>query len=591
MRVAFVGHPHHAKTGSARFMLDALRRLANVDEHVAGPAPGRPRADLAAVVHGRHDAVVVWQVEWAALRLVEAGLPNVTFFPMYDSCRDHPDSFWRRLAPSKVVSFSSVLAGRLQRLGVRVRHARYWPEVPPERVSPGPELAGYFWRRSREVSWETIRTLIGRTPFRRFTLHDAPDPGEAPLPAPPPDEAARVHLRRTEWHADRADARADLLAHDVYFAPRLHEGIGMSFLEAMALGFLVVAPDRPTMNEYVVSGVNGLLYDPDAPAPLDLGRARELGTRARQSVAAGREQWCRELPALLDFVATPARAAEIRAPLFSVAAPPAGARRAAPRAPAAAVAPRVSVIVAGDAPLEGVEATLASVDAQEGLPLERTVLAGGALAPALAAARGAYLQLLSPGEVLPSSDALAAALRGAPAEVDLVVGHTVLRDALGCEELRPAADPAAAYAALRRGALGWTWIERLPTSGAILWRRDLLLAVGVDLSAPLAWEDALLRAVGAGARVHHALRVLAVRPTRPHAVRTRRAALRAWRALAVRHTERPGPVEDTFARMELEAAYRELDGVRALDLLLSLPRVPGAFRALKRRVRTRRALG
>ena len=34
----------------------------------------------------------------------------------------------------------------------------------------------------------------------------------------------------------------------------------------MALGLLVVAPDRPTMNEYLVSGENGLLYDPAHPS-------------------------------------------------------------------------------------------------------------------------------------------------------------------------------------------------------------------------------------------------------------------------------------------------------------------------------------
>lgn len=589
MRLAFVGHPHHAQTGSARFMIDALRRLGSVEEYVAGAAPGG--ADLAGVVRGGHDAVVVWQVEEAALRLVEAGLPNVTFFPMYDSCREHPDSYWRRLAPSKVVSFSSVLGARLQRLGVRVRCVRYWPEVPAERVVPGPELAGYFWQRRRELSWETIRTLVAHAPFRRFTLHDAPDPGEGPLPGPAPDEAARVHLRRTTWHADRAAARAELLSHDVYFAPRVYEGIGMSFLEAMAMGLLVVAPDRPTMNEYVVSGVNGILYDPAIPAPLDLGRARELGDRARRSAEVGRARWCRALPALLDFVATPARETPIRAPLLSFE--PRASPRAAASSPRARRTsrrePAVTLFVLGDAPAERVEATLASIDAQDGPPVERTVLTDrGALAPALAAARGAYVQLLSPGELLASRDALSAALGAGAAGEELVVGHTILRDELGREELRPAGDPVLAYAALRRGELGWTWIERLPTPGAILWGRDLLRRIGVPVRArPLPWEDALLRALREGVRVHHSLEALVVRPSRPHAVRARRAALRAWRALALRHTERAGVVEAAIARMAHEAARRALDDVPALDLILSLARVPGAFRELKRRVRTR----
>ena len=53
----------------------------------------------------------------------------------------------------------------------------------------------------------------------------------------------------------------------IYFAPRLYEGIGISFLEAMAMGKAVVAPDNPTMNEYVTHNVNGFLYKPGGPAP------------------------------------------------------------------------------------------------------------------------------------------------------------------------------------------------------------------------------------------------------------------------------------------------------------------------------------
>lgn len=47
----------------------------------------------------------------------------------------------------------------------------------------------------------------------------------------------------------------------LYFAPRKYEGIGMSFLEAMASGRCVIAPDYPTMNEYIKNGETGYLYN------------------------------------------------------------------------------------------------------------------------------------------------------------------------------------------------------------------------------------------------------------------------------------------------------------------------------------------
>ena len=89
--------------------------------------------------------------------------------------------------------------------------------------------------------------------------------------------------------------------------PRPAEGIGHSFIEAMALGHCVVAADRPTMNEYIRDGVNGLLYDPDRPRSLDFSRSRELGLAARASSAAGRKAWLDALPDIRRFLEEPAR--------------------------------------------------------------------------------------------------------------------------------------------------------------------------------------------------------------------------------------------------------------------------------------------
>jgi hypothetical protein len=69
----------------------------------------------------------------------------------------------------------------------------------------------------------------------------------------------------------------------------------------MALGLCVVAPDFPTMNEYVVHGETGLLYDPDRPEPLDFSGADQLGCQARQSALEGRVRWEASTEAILAF--------------------------------------------------------------------------------------------------------------------------------------------------------------------------------------------------------------------------------------------------------------------------------------------------
>ena len=107
------------------------------------------------------------------------------------------------------------------------------------------------------------------------------------------------------WFKDKQDFLDVLGNANVFFAPRLAEGIGQSFLEAMARGQCVVAPDNGTMNEYILHGVNGLLYDPEHPAPLDFSRFAILGEAARQSVAAGYDRWLAAEDRLEEFILTP----------------------------------------------------------------------------------------------------------------------------------------------------------------------------------------------------------------------------------------------------------------------------------------------
>jgi glycosyltransferase involved in cell wall biosynthesis len=76
----------------------------------------------------------------------------------------------------------------------------------------------------------------------------------------------------------------------------------MSFVEAMAQGKFIVAPDHPTMNEYIVHGVNGLLYNPGDPRPLVFPSADALTEPVRRCATEGYSRWCDQRAELLDFI-------------------------------------------------------------------------------------------------------------------------------------------------------------------------------------------------------------------------------------------------------------------------------------------------
>jgi glycosyltransferase involved in cell wall biosynthesis len=240
--------------------------------------------------------------------------PNVVYIPMFDqfglfrNAFGDLSAFWRPFRGSKVLSFSTFVHAWAVGHGIASYFARYYPEVPQDRR--GAEgLHGFFWlRRELELGWTHVRTLIGTTAFETFHLHLAGDPGFPPVQSPPDGDLSSYNVTISTWFEDRSDFDEVLRRANVYFAPRLSEGIGQSFLEAMARGQCVVAPDGPTMNEYIVHGVNGLLYDLRYPQALDFSDVARLGREAQRGILAGRARWVAGEKALVDFIVTPSAA-------------------------------------------------------------------------------------------------------------------------------------------------------------------------------------------------------------------------------------------------------------------------------------------
>jgi len=85
----------------------------------------------------------------------------------------------------------------------------------------------------------------------------------------------------------------------------------MSFLEAMAMGKCVIAPNVGTMNEYIISGINGVLYDIDSDnnvkiipeaLSLDYDSIQTMGQNARKSIELGYQYWLSKEKELVEFI-------------------------------------------------------------------------------------------------------------------------------------------------------------------------------------------------------------------------------------------------------------------------------------------------
>jgi glycosyltransferase involved in cell wall biosynthesis len=536
MRIAFIGHAYHQKTRSSRFLIDLLEQHATVDLLFGEPGSSASWSWAAAFDENAYDAIIVFQLH-EAFDLLSGRHPNVTFVPMYDAMFWAGEFYWTSaFNKAKIACFSWTLRQEVMRHGAVHAGFQYYPDPAGyPLVDDFSTLHGFFWYRTLEITPAHVFRLCRGTQFERFTVHDAPDPGQAAeggWTAPPNIGALDV----TRWSADRNAYAASLRDANVFFAPRLLEGIGMSVLEAMASGMCVASPDTPTMNEYISNGTNGLLYVRERATPLDFADARRIGARARESIARGHQRWLTSIPALLDFITTPT--AIVRAGARTLI--PVRNRFETDPPPAPAGRPLVSVVtVCRNAEAE-LEATITNVLGQTGCDFEYVVVDGDstdgtldiihrhadriaawrstqdngpydAMNAALELVRGEWVLFMNAGDSFASEDALQRMFAHVPAGTDVVYGHHIYRREDHTEELRHAAEFETTWSRLQRGDLWFDWLSGIPCHQATAIRRDLLAQLRFDPRYQIAADhDVMFRARAGGARFFNCDEVIAI---------------------------------------------------------------------------------
>jgi len=314
-RIAYLDHSFHRTTQSNSFLVEVLQRHGHTvdmfwDDAWKGGTP------VAWSEVQSHDVVILFQSYSMPgdSRYFRKAHPNVVYIPMLDQFGFwqgpiyNLSDFWEPFQGSKVLSFSNAVHCMVTGFGIVSHFARYYQPLPAL-AAPREGLHGFFWlRREEQLPWRVIRKLIENTTFDSFHIHLAVDPGTPAPELPSAEDIARHHITTSTWFEDRRDLERLMARANVYFAPRLEEGIGQSFLEAMGRGQCVVAPNLGTMNEYLIPGLNGLLYEAHDPQPLDFSEARKLGMQAREGVVAGRIEWEKAEAELVRFIVTPSEA-------------------------------------------------------------------------------------------------------------------------------------------------------------------------------------------------------------------------------------------------------------------------------------------
>lgn len=295
-RILYVGHSYHSKTKSTSFLIELLRERFEVEVIWDDSWNGGVYPDLSHV-DSTYFAVVFFQSRPPVGVLDALPIHNILLIPMYDSTIRDP-AYWFPYRHCKFVNFSRTLHHEMESWGMTSLPVQYFP--PPRTFRPGDPQSVFFWQRTSLLHISLVEVLCGNQ-VRRLFLHKALDPGHE-FRVPTQEQVEKYSISVSSWFPNREDLDELLGRCALYVAPREAEGIGMSFLEAMASGKAVLAANRPTMSEYIVDGFNGYLYDLDDPVEIELSQLRKVQERAHQSIAEGWPRWLNDQKALIEYL-------------------------------------------------------------------------------------------------------------------------------------------------------------------------------------------------------------------------------------------------------------------------------------------------
>ncbi len=539
MRIRFIGHSYHKKTRSSQFFLDFLSRFGGVDVLWDDSWRSAEHTDYGPSCAG-YDLVVVWQTPEVIERLARTGLSNLVFVPMYDAAYSLSRRFWRKLWHVRILCFSAALYEICLRHGLHCFYLKYYPDREGDCVEDKAKIARslFVWQRRDNPSWSTVARHIPSVCFKSLHIHYAPDFKWCSLTMPTEGEAANLALSTSEWFEDKRELVSMLERYEYFLAPRDREGIGLSFLDAMVAGMIVVGLDFSTLNEYVIDGINGFLFRQDDERRFDLpDRTDELRKAAQHYLDKGRRNYERRLPSLSAFLLTEkcrgsrfrlhskisrkikmANVVEVRPnrtryggsqpPMVSVVTVVRNDRPGLSRTLQSVFSQsfrNFEYIIVDGASTDGTRKFLASFDAC----LDRWISEpdGGAYDAMMKGARmatGKYVLFMNAGDEFVDNFSLEDAFQDLDWSPDVIYGHHFYINDRGRPQVRLARNLIGAFEDLKEGRFTSGWLSGIPCHQSTLVKRDLLLKLGFDLKYSIAADHHLLyRAIADGASCYH----------------------------------------------------------------------------------------
>lgn len=304
-KLLFVDHYYHKKTKSTLFFSDLLSESWDVKFLYLKEQNQKLQLDdeVSELRKEKYDVVVLFQMfpEKTSFDL-NFDYDKGVFIPMLDGTPPFESLVWDQYADFKILFFSSSQFKQYSsnRLGLHdTKLVQYFPE-PKEIENYGSDRSCFFWKRIRAIGVKDIALFFGKQ-IETIAYHTSKDPGQSGKE----DFFPQLYrIKKLKWFHDDRELDKEIQESTFYFAPRQLEGIGHSFLNAMNLQRIVVAPNNPTMNEYIQDGETGFLYDQSNPYVRDLSQydLQLMRKKIREYMDSGFNKWRKEEPEIIEWI-------------------------------------------------------------------------------------------------------------------------------------------------------------------------------------------------------------------------------------------------------------------------------------------------
>lgn len=292
--LVFIGRQYHRKTQSDQTILNLLEKHFTL--HLLRREQYSDQELVQAVNAHQPKVVFFWCLPPSSTKhLWKIKCKNVVWAPMWDGFR--PLGFRKKWllerSKVKVLCFSRALyryfsKSKMRTLPVQCALKPDWTTFKDQ----GPYTL-FFWQRQKKIGLDQMVQFFGEKNIAKVLYKS--EIGNQ-LQKDYPFQVVTL----PDWLESEEYTKL-VKSCDFYVAPRLSEGIGFSFLEALRYGKVLLGYNESTMNEYIEEGVNGYLFDQDFKPIEHLQSPLELSEKLKEKAQTLYDRWQKQKEQIIDF--------------------------------------------------------------------------------------------------------------------------------------------------------------------------------------------------------------------------------------------------------------------------------------------------